>query len=435
MAKPTTLPTWAIGASASKTAPNAQQQDVGYLPKDFPTSAEFNFLFNLYYDWFNYIDTELSIADGENTTQIASVSKTFVYITLSNYDALLTPTLNDTIDRKASDLKEEITIETDNKLTTLENDINTTISNLVISSPGSITGFEYKISNGNFISLNVGVATLHLDSAVVWEIDPTKLFLLRTSTSSNQLFINATYTNWEYSGSGGIMAPTATAFAVGVKSFFFIIVSGTNSPFLLADTLSSGANAVARYRAIFSIALSTNVFIRRLGGTIVFSSGGQNKAINTWNRGNRFFMSMQSTTDYRTKVIVDTLGLFGGATSSFDVGDSPIIVNLDPETLAPSINGASYHCVVRANGAVGSQQDIEIRSDTIRELFGFTSTDTYILNSNLVANAIGFNVELYDPEIVLENASSSSHGATDVINYLDVTCIGWTDHREEQSIG
>ena len=438
MPKPILLPKWAIGPTAIKTAPTTSQEDVGYNAGDLPTHAEFNFLFELIYEWIVFIDDDLADGSTNNTNAIASVKKTFVYIDLTTYDAITGPTLNDTINRKSSNLKEIIDTSVDTKIQTAVDTLNTTISDLRITLPGMISGFEYTGSGGTTVTFKSGIGTLHLSTATTWTDDQSKLLLTNfVASGGSSRYIKVGSSDWAFAGIDGIMAPGVLGFAAGISVYFFVLDSGpglAGIPIVLADTDPLGTKAVTRYRALFSLGALDLVFLRRIGATITHLTGSTILGRDTQNKGNRFFQIQTHIAAPQRAILVDASGLFGGATPPFQGNDPFIIPDIVTLNLAPLINGASYHCVFHASGTAADQQDLELISTT-KEQFGVPSIAPYGANGDIVTSVVTYKMEMGQKTVSIDNVSSAAPTAADSILYLDIGCDGWTDHREEETIG
>jgi hypothetical protein len=62
MAKPTTLPRWATGGTASVTEPNEAKKDLGHQVAERPPAQYFNWLFKTIYSWLLYLqDVAISV--------------------------------------------------------------------------------------------------------------------------------------------------------------------------------------------------------------------------------------------------------------------------------------------------------------------------------------------------------------------------------------
>lgn len=55
-AKPASTPRWADGGSAEVTEPASGKKDIGWLSAERPPAQYFNWLFNLIYQWMEYLD-------------------------------------------------------------------------------------------------------------------------------------------------------------------------------------------------------------------------------------------------------------------------------------------------------------------------------------------------------------------------------------------
>lgn len=409
MAKPSIIPVWAIGPTAKKTKPTTTQEDVGYVPKEYPTHAQFNYLFNAYYQWIVYISNELSVEVSDSLT----ITEDFTFLTESEFNAISSPTSDDKINRKVSEAVELVRSE---------------------KAFGEISGCSIE-TNDTSVSVNPGVIKVYQQSVTSW--GTTGNISVNVPSLSNLPVVNASLTDWQFFGAGGIMANGVTSFASAVSVHFFILTDGANV-FVLADTSRSGVNAVTTLSNVNSIN-PTNIYKRRIGSTMTRASSGNTKILRVRSYDDRFFLLKPTDSDvqaYSSYIVVDSLGLIVPATAPLLPGVTTTTIDLNL-SMAPSLNDKIYHCAVRYGGTAANTHDVIIDiNDFNGTRYNYSNYHQLaaVLDSGYVKNV---TYESFDSTVNSFFAINGSTTATTNgdITYLEIICHGWTDYREKNVIG
>jgi hypothetical protein len=74
MAKPVSLPRWASTGSADVVEPTSGKKDVGFVAGERPPAQYFNWLFELIYDWFAFLDTLFTSGGGLTATADSTIT-------------------------------------------------------------------------------------------------------------------------------------------------------------------------------------------------------------------------------------------------------------------------------------------------------------------------------------------------------------------------
>ncbi len=401
---------WATGTNAVKiTGPSPTQIDIGYDVGKYPTQGEFNYLFNGYYQWFQYLTANVTGAIED----VESISKDFTYLDDTTYGAISDPTANDKINKKVS-ASQDISIQS--------------------TAVGIIEGLDYSISNSGQIVVEAGSCYLYKGFSSNWNTPVLKY------TSSSQ-FVGTILggSGWHFFGSGGIVAPSSAPWASGVTLYVYTLGSTASSGIaIIGDTSSNGSNAITTFASTYSVASDT-VYLRRIASTVI---GNYGFCLDLTHKGN--YTSVRTHTPLNNDgagryAFVDTAGVFIPATGALPSGSSAAI-DLVGNIITPVLPQSTISLTISYNGTISNRHTIEVNNyigGVGSQAIETSSNDSSVAVSNnagSLVNASTFTISVTTSPFNIRNISTGSSPASDIL-YLDVKANGWTDYREQYKIG
>jgi hypothetical protein len=409
MAIPTIDLQWATSVSAEKiAAPTNDQKLLGYQSGDYPTQGEFNYLFNGYYQWTQYLTNDVDSA----VSDVSSISETFVYLDDVAYSNITDPTANDKINKKVSD-SQDIAIQS--------------------TGAGAIEGLDYNVGNSN-IDIETGSCYMYKAFSTSWNTPILKFESLSPFTG-----VLISGGNWAFFGSGGIVSTTAGTFSAGAVLYVFALgTSASTQTAYIADTSSNGSNAVTDFATTYAVATDT-VFTRRVARIII---GLNNEVISLSHKGN--YTSVR-TSDATNNLIAgryvhtDTAGVYITPTAALLSGSSANI-NLTGSVITPILSQSTIDLTVSFNGTATNRHTLEFIDHidgsglVSKESASGYSTNAVSVSSGTLLDANTHKISVSRNQFSIKNVSTGVSPASDVL-YLDVAVNGWTDYREQYKIG
>lgn len=430
MAKPDQLPEWAVSGSAQKIDDASPiQKSIGYDDGDFPNIGEFNWFFNLCYQWFQYINDELSVESDSSKAELANISPSWIYISVGDYNLIPgTPPVNTKIDRKISQLKEDVDVS-----------ISNSINSLSLNTVGQITGFNIKTDQKSATVLGGGgVVDLKRFDDTVW--DPNKVIQIRepNTSSVSSAFVNVAFTDWSYFTASGMMATGVVSYGEGVSVYIFIVSHiGASGYTFMSDTNISGFNINTTYKLANNLSGSEDVYLRRLGATVMLTDNvtGNVIALEAYNKGDRFFCRNDAlpggtNTFFGKKIYFDNAGTFIPTTGAFIA--QTILTNFATDKIAPILAADGvYHTDIHFSGVDSAFSTIQV-SEVVNTIpmnrpYSIGNEETYAASGVFLTKCGKVSVDFSSRSPSITNIDTN-------IEYIDITMRGWTDSRDQYAL-
>jgi len=401
---------WATGLNAVKIIePSPTQKDIGYDVGKFPIQGEFNYLFNGYYQWFQYLTANVTGAIED----VESISKDFTYLNDTTYGAISDPTANDKINKKVS-ASQDISIQS--------------------TAVGIIEGLDYR-SGGNQLIVDIGSCYLYKAFSTKWGTPVLKFNLNSQFVGS---FIKTG--DWDYFGITGFVASGSSVFGSGVTLYAFALAStSTSSVAIIGDTSLNATNAVSAFASTYSVDVST-VYVRRIASLVV---GSDTQSISLNHLGNYTSVSTSGVTNNTQAgryVFTDSAGLFIPATAVL-LGGATVSVNLENSVMTPILSQSVVDLTISYNGTSSNRHTVQVSqyNDTLT-VNPYKTSSNYSTNLvqtngfNALISASTFDISVSSNTFDIGNISTGASPASDIL-YLDIKVNGWTDYREQYKIG